>query len=263
MLCRMPNPSTPSRGTAMVTGGTSGLGHEFATRLAERGHDLVLVARTAERLDEVAAALRTTYGVAVETLPADLVDPAALATVEARLADRDRPVDVLVNNAGFGLKQGFLANTVAQEQAHLDVLVVAPMRLMHAALGGMVERGRGQVLNVSSVSAFLPRGSYAAAKAYVNRISEWAHYEYADRGVTVTVLCPGFVRTEFHQRMDVSRDSAPSYLWLDPDFVVRRALADLDAGKAFSIPSARYRAIVGIARHAPARLLVRFGQMGR
>jgi short-subunit dehydrogenase len=119
------------------------------------------------------------------------------------------------------------------------------------------------VLNVSSVSAFLPRGSYAAAKAYVNKISEWAHHEYAGRGVTVTVLCPGFVRTEFHQRMDVGRDSAPSFLWLDPDFVVQRALADLDAGKVFSIPSARYRAIVGTARYLPSGVLQRFQRVGR
>jgi short-subunit dehydrogenase len=269
MLCRMATPS-PARdrpataaGTALVTGATSGLGLEFATQLAARGHDLVLVARTAARLDEVAAALRAAYGVEVEVLPADLVDRASLARVEERLADRARPVDLLVNNAGFGLKRNFLDNTVEQEQAHLDVLVVAPMRLMHAALGGMVERGRGRVLNVSSVSAFLPRGTYAAAKAYVNKISEWAAGEYAGRGVTVTVLCPGFVRTEFHERMDVGRDSAPSFLWLDADFVVRRALADLDAGRVFSVPSARFRAIVGVARYVPFRMLQRFQSVGR
>jgi short-subunit dehydrogenase len=255
--------AAPTAGTALVTGATAGLGHEFARALAARGHDLVLVARTADRLEAVAAELRAAHGVEVEVLPADLVDREALARVERRLADPDRPVDVLVNNAGFGLKHGFLDNSVADEQAHLDILVVAPMRLMHAALGAMVPRGRGQVLNVSSVSAFLPRGSYAAAKAYVNRLSEWAHHEYAERGVTVTALCPGFVRTEFHQRMDVGRDSAPRFLWLDPEFVVRRALADLDGGKVFSIPSARYRAIVGVARYVPAGVLQRFQSFGR
>jgi short-subunit dehydrogenase len=259
----MLSPMPATHGTALVTGATAGLGHEFARRLASRGHDLVLVARTADRLEEVAAQLRKEHDVEIEVLVADLLDRAALATVEQRLADTTRPVDVLVNNAGFGLKHNFVDNDVEDEQAHLDILVVAPMRLMHAALSAMVARGRGKVLNVSSVSAFLPRGSYAAAKAYVNKISEWAHHEYAGHGVTVTVLCPGFVRTEFHQRMDVGRDAAPSYLWLDPDFVVRRALADLDDDKVYSIPSARYRTIVGAARFLPSGLLQRFESVGR
>src|SRR6185436_13412439 len=140
----------------------------------------------------VAAELRTRYGVTVEVLPADLTDRSALANVEARVADPERPVDLLVNNAGFGLKRRFLDNTVDDEQAMLDVLVTAVMRLSHAALGAMAERGRGGVINVSSVAAFLPRGSYSAAKAYVNSFSEWAAREYRSRGVTVTCLCPGF-----------------------------------------------------------------------
>jgi uncharacterized protein len=267
MLGRMSPPHSPARsphtGTAMVTGPTAGIGLAFARQLAARGHDLVLVARNKERLDGVADELRSSYGVGVEVLPADLVDRAQLATVEARLADAGRPVEVLVNNAGFGLKKSFLDNTVEQEQAHLDVLVTAPLRLSHAALRGMVERGHGQVVNVASVSAFLPRGTYSAAKAYVVRFSEWAHHEYASRGVTVTALCPGFVRTEFHERMDVSPDSAPSFLWLDADALVREALEDVDAGKALSVPSLRYKAIVGAARLVPTGLLQRFQSMGR
>ncbi|WP_310962378.1 SDR family NAD(P)-dependent oxidoreductase [Nocardioides terrisoli] len=252
-----------SPGTALVTGPTSGLGHEFARQLAARGHDLVLVARNEARLAEVAAELREVYGVAVEVLPADLVDRESLATVERRLADRSRPVEILVNNAGFGLKDNFLDNTIEQEQAHLDVLVVAPMRLAHAALGAMVERGHGKLLNVSSVSAFLPRGTYSAAKAWVNRFSEWAHHEYGPRGVTVTALCPGFVRTEFHQRLGSDTDSAPSFLWLDADYVVTQALADLDAGKVLSIPSVRYKTITTTARLVPGGLLQRLQSLGR
>ena len=266
MLGRMsqPVPSPDRRARcALVTGPTAGIGLEFARQLAARDLDLVLVARDRVRLDAVADELRTTYGVDVEVLPADLADRAALATVEARLADADRPVDVLVNNAGFGLKGKFLDNTVAKEQAHLDVLVVAVMRLCHAALGPMVARGHGQVVNVSSVAGFLPRGTYSAAKAYVTRFSEWAHHEYAPHGVQVMALCPGFVRTEFHQRMDVGRDSAPAFLWLDPDDLVRSALEDLDAGKAVSVPSLRYKAIVTGARYVPTGLLQRFQRIGR
>ena len=273
MLSRMspsPDPTPDSRpdtrpGTrrALVTGATAGIGLEFSRRLAGRGHDLVLVARDVERLESVAADLRSSYGVTVEVLPADLADRAQLARVEARLAEEDRPVDVLVNNAGFGLKGRFLDNTVEQEQALIDVLVVAVMRLCHAALGPMAARGSGQVVNVSSVAGFLPRGTYSAAKAYVTSFSEWAHHEYAAQGVQVMALCPGFVRTEFHERMDVGRDSAPSFLWLEAANLVAAALSDLDAGKAISVPSLRYKAIVTGARHVPSGLLQRFQSLGR
>jgi uncharacterized protein len=259
---QQPDPRPATR-RALVTGPTAGIGLEFARQLAARDHDLVLVARDEARLEAVADELRSTYGVTVEVLPADLADRTALAAVEARLADPDRPVDLLVNNAGFSLKEGFLDNTIEQEQAHLDVLVVAVLRLCHAALGPMVARGSGQIVNVSSVAGFLPRGTYSAAKGYVTKLSEWAHHEYAGRGVQVMALCPGFVRTEFHQRMDVGRESAPSYLWLDPPTVVRAALADLDAGKAISVPTRRYKAIVTAVRYVPTGLLQRFQRIGR
>jgi len=250
--------------TALVTGATAGIGQEFARQLASRGDDLVLVARDATRLEEVARSLRTSYDVAVETLVADLTDPDRLAIVEARLADRGRPVDLLVNNAGFGLKGSFLDNDIDAEQAQQDVLVRAVFRLSHAALGGMVERGRGGVINVSSVAAFLPRGTYSAAKAWVNSFSAWAHNEYADRGVTVMALCPGFVKTEFHQRLGVDREqTAPRILWLEPDRLVRDALADFDERKALSVPSKRYRAIVTLTRVVPGPVLQRFQSMGR
>lgn len=248
---------------ALVTGPTAGIGRSFAHQLAARGHDLVLVARDRARLESEAATLRSTYGVEVEVLPADLVDRAELATVEARLADADRPVDLLVNNAGFGLKKRFLDNTVDEEQAMLDVLVVAVMRLSHAALGAMAARGSGGIINVSSVAAFLPRGSYSAAKSYVNSFSEWAHHEYADRGVTVTCLCPGFTKTEFHERMEVSRGSAPDFLWLDADDLVATALKDHAKGKAWSIPSPQYKVIATAGRVVPTGLLKRFQSLGR
>ena len=250
--------------TSLVTGATAGIGHEFARHLAARGDDLVLVARDTARLEEVAADLRSTYGVRTEVLAADLTDREQLATVEARLADRDRPVDLLVNNAGFGLKGAFLDNDIDTEQRQQDILVRAVLRLSHAALGGMVERGRGGVINVSSVAAFLPRGTYSAAKAWVNSFSAWAHNEYADRGVTVMALCPGFVKTEFHQRLGVDREStAPKVLWLEADRLVRDALVDFQRGRATSIPSKRYKAIVTAARLVPRSALQRFQSMGR
>ncbi len=249
--------------TALVTGPTAGIGHAFAQQLAARGFDLVLVSRDEERLEKTAAELHASYAVAVEVLPADLADRSDLARVEARLADRERPVDLLVNNAGFGLKKRFLDNSADQETAMLDVLVTAVLRLSHAALGPMADRGHGGVINVSSVAAFLPRGSYSAAKAWVNSFSEWAANEYRPRGVTVMALCPGFTRTEFHERMEVGRGSAPSFMWLDADKLVATALSDYDKGRALSIPSLQYKAVAAISRAVPGRLLQRFQSMGR
>lgn len=255
--------SSPTPGTALITGATAGIGHEFAVQLAERGHDLVLVARNEARLHEVAQRLRAAHHVEVEVLAADLLDRAQLTRVAERVADSSRPVELLVNNAGFGLKHRFLDNDIETEQQMLDILVTAVLRLSHAALGSMVERGSGAIINVSSVASFLPRGTYSAAKAWVNSFTEWAHHEYAGKGVRIMALCPGFVKTEFHQRMQVSRDSAPRFLWLEAEPLVRDALRDLDRGRAYSVPTKRYKAIVTTTRMVPRSLLQRAQSLGR
>jgi uncharacterized protein len=257
------SPVSPARPVALVTGPTSGLGRVFADRLAGRGYDLVLVSRDAARLKTVADELRTSYGVQSEVLVADLADREQLQAVEARASALDRPVELLVNNAGFGLKRKFLANTVEQEQAHLDVLVTAPMRLTHAALRQMTQRHAGGIINVSSVAGTQPRGTYSAAKAYLNRFGEWAAHEYAGDGVRIMTVLPGFTRTEFHERMDVGRDAVPKPLWLDVDRVVDEALADFDAGRRVSVPSKRYKVIATASRHLPVGLLQRFQSLGR
>jgi short-subunit dehydrogenase len=246
---------------SLITGATAGIGHEYARQLAARGDDLVLVARDGTRLEQVAEELRRAHQVEVEVLVADLVDRADLARVEARLADRDHPVDLLVNNAGFGLKKRFLDNTADEETAMLEVLVTAVLRLSHAALGAMAERGHGGIINVSSVAAFLPRGSYSAAKAWVNSFSEWAHLEYGSRGVTVMALCPGFTKTEFHERMQVKRGDG--FMWLDADFLVRKSLEDVDKGRAFSVPGAQYKTITALSKAIPNRVLRLTQSIGR
>jgi len=249
--------------TALVTGATAGIGLAFARRLATERWDLVLVARDEERLERTAAELRTTYDVAVAVLPADLTDRSALRRVEDRLSSETEPVDLLVNNAGFGLKRRFLHNSVEEETAMTELLVIAPLRLSHAALTAQVKRGRGGVINVGSVASYLPRGTYSAAKAWINSFTEWAHHEYRSQGVAVMALLPGFTRTEFHERMGVSRHSAPSWLWLDVDELVEDALADYEKGKALSVPSVRYKVIATAAKAAPTRLLQRFQAIGR
>ncbi|HEX5772328.1 MAG TPA: SDR family oxidoreductase [Nocardioidaceae bacterium] len=250
-------------GTALVTGPTAGIGRAFAEALGSRGHDLVLVARDAQRLDELAEHLRAKHGVEVEVIVADLADRSATARVEARLAEPERPVSILVNNAGFGHKQPFTENSVEDEQEMLDVLVTAVMRLSHAAIGPMLERGEGAIVNVSSVAAFLPRGTYSAAKRYVVSFSEWLDVTYRDRGVRCLAVCPGFVKTEFHERMGVGRGSAPSWLWLDADRLVEEALDDLARGKTISVPSKRYKAITALVRYGPTGFLGRFQRLGR
>jgi short-subunit dehydrogenase len=239
---------------ALVTGATAGLGAAFARELAASGHNLVLVARDEERLRASASELTAAHGVAVEVLRADLVEPNDLAEVVARVASSTDPIDVLVNNAGFGLRDPFEKNSLADEQRMIDLLVTAPMHLTHAALQQMLPRRSGTIVNVASVAAFAPRGTYGAAKAWVVSFSRSANVEYRRRGVAVTAVAPGFVRTEFHARMDVHTRTIPGPLWLDADRVARDGLEDAARGKALSVPSRRYKIIVALARVLPSRL---------
>lgn len=252
-----------SRGTALVTGATSGLGAEFCTQLAAQGHDLVIVARDKERLDEVASRLHARFAVDVEVLPADLVSDAGAARVAHRLARDSRPVSMLVNNAGFGLPGNFADNDLGGELGHLRIHTQAPLVLMHAAINAMSTRGGGRIINVASVAAFTPRGTYSAAKALMVNFSKWANLFYADRGISVTALCPGFVRTEFHDRMGADKSGIPAWGWLTAPDVVRQGLGDSQAGKSLSIPSARYKLAVAVARLAPAAWVERLARRGR
>jgi short-subunit dehydrogenase len=244
-----------------VTGATAGIGRAFADALAAEGHELVLVARTESRLHETADELAARHGVATEVLPADLTELTDTQHVEDRLAKE--PFDVLVNNAGFGLNRPFQVNDVELEQQSMDVLVRAVMRLTHAALGPMLARGHGEIVNVSSVAAFLPRGTYGAHKAWVRSFSAWGNVRYRKSGIRMMALCPGLVRTEFHQRQGAAMHGVPDLMWLDADDVVQQALGDLRAGKAVSVPSLRYKALVGLAQVAPRTIVERVSRRGR
>ena len=246
---------------ALITGPTAGIGHAFAEALAAEGYDLVLVSRDKARLEEVAADLAGRHGVRCEVLPADLAVAEQTLVVERYLADNR--VDVLVNNAGFGKRLPFEANDIEAEQESFDVLVTAVMRLTHAALGPMRRAGRGDVINVSSVAGFLPRGTYGAHKAWVISFSRWAHLRYKKDGIRVMALCPGFVRTEFHQRMDADLSGIPGFMWLQADRLVGDALDDLRSGKAVSIPSKRWKAVIAVSRMVPSGLVERVARRGR
>ncbi|WP_338748853.1 SDR family NAD(P)-dependent oxidoreductase [Janibacter alittae] len=241
--------------TALVTGASAGIGREFAEQLAAKGDALVLVARDGARLESVAAGLRARHGVAVEVLPADLSDRDALEQVARRLRDPSRPVDLLVNNAGYSLGTPFVDSDVRAEEQLLDVLVRAVLVLSHAASTAMVARGHGRIINVSSIAGLLASGTYAAAKSYVTTFSESLAGQLTGTGVTVTALLPGYVRTEFHERAGIDKGERAGPFWLDASGVVRDALTDAQAGRAISVPSAQYKAIVGIVRHIPRVLL--------
>jgi short-subunit dehydrogenase len=244
-----------SKTTALITGASAGLGAEFARQLAAQGHNLVLVARDRARLEATAAGLEQRYGITAEVLPADLTDDGGVAAVVGRLTAAENPVGILVNNAGTGLLYDFEKNHISEEKRHLKLHVETAMELAHAALLGMLERGSGRIINVSSISAFLPRGSYGAAKAWLLSFSRWANLAYGPRGVKVTAVCPGFTHTEFHDRMGADKSVTPAWTWLTVDRVVREGLADNLRGKAVSIPSKRYKALAAVAGVLPAKLV--------
>lgn len=243
--------------TALITGATAGLGAAFAERLARDGHHLILVARNTERMREQATDLHDRHGVEVSVLTADLGTEEGIAALESRVGDRDRPVDLVVNNAGFGNKGRFLEVPMADELNMLKVHCEAVLRSTAAAAASMRERGRGGVVNVASVAAFLPRGTYGASKAWITQFTQGAAADLAVSGVRLMALCPGFVRTEFHQRAGMDAANVPRWMWLEAGRVVDAALADLARGRTLSIPDPRYKALMGLTKLAPRGVLTR------
>ena len=238
-------------GTALVTGATAGIGLEIAWELASSRHDLVLVARSADRLEGVARQIRAAAAVHVEVLVADLGTGAGREAVVDRLRSSDRPVGLLVNNAGFGLGQPFLGGSPAREEEALELMVRTVLVLSQAAAEAMVRRGRGAILNVSSVASLTAMGTYAAHKAWVRVFTEGLAAELQGTGVTATVLCPGLVHTEFHERAGLRRSAWPDAGWLDAGRVARAALTGVRRGRVIVTPSVRYSVVSAVLRLAP------------
>jgi short-subunit dehydrogenase len=243
--------------TSLITGASAGIGTAFAARLAALGHAVVLVARDGERLESLAKELGTRYGVDTEVVVADLTEPAQLATVEARLEDRARPIDVLVNNAGFGTNGHLHELDRDTETREVNLNVVALVRLTHAALGPMVERGRGAVLNVSSLAGGQPtpgNATYGATKAFVSSFTQSVHEEMRGTGVKVTVVCPGFTRTEFQARAGIDSSKVPGFLWQSAEEVAAGALDALESNRAVYVPGTLNRLTAGVVSMLPDAL---------
>ena len=244
--------------TALVTGASSGIGLELATLLAKNRHGVVLVARGKDRLDGIARGLTEEFGVAATVLPADLADPAAPLDVFLALAERKVAIDVLVNDAGFGV-YGFFADTpLEKELAMIQVNVAALTHLTKLFLPGMLERRRGRILNVASTAAFQPgplMAVYYATKAYVLSFSEALGNETAGSGVTVTALCPGPTLTDFQRRADFKRPRPlPGPLVMDAAAVARAGYEGMMRGKRVVVPGAANRVFVQALRATPRNL---------
>ena len=241
--------------TALITGGTSGIGAAFARTLAARGDDLVLVARNADRLSEMATDLKERYAISVETITADLAVRDDVIGVAERLTTAEQPIDMLINNAGFGVRTKLTDPDTTPHEHAIDVMIRAILILSAAAGRTMRQRGAGTIINVSSTAGFVTMGVYSAIKAWVTSYTEGLANELHGTGVKVTALCPGWVRTEFHERAKIHVGSIPEFMWLDADRVVAECLGDAAAGKVISIPSKRYALMMTIADHLPHRMM--------
>jgi len=242
---------------ALVTGATAGIGESFTRMLASKGFDIALVARDEARLHERAAGLREKYGVQTFVLPADLATDQGCKSVEEYLKEFE--VEVLINNAGFGINKLFTMSAIDAEQDLLDVLVRTPMRLMHVVLPQMKARNSGTIINVSSVASFIAGGTYSASKSYLTVLSESLHTELRGTNVKISALCPGFTRTEFHERGRMKMKGLPDFVWLDSDQLVARSWSDAQKGKAVSIPGWQYKLLVGFISILPRGMVRRIG----
>lgn len=242
---------------ALVTGATAGIGESFSRLLAANNYNIVLVARDLPRLQERATALEAKFGISTHVIQADLATDDGCLKIEKYIAENQ--IDVLINNAGFGTNKAFTMSALEVEQQLLDVLVRTPMRLMHVALPLMKARDNGVIINVSSVAGYIAGGTYSASKSYLTVLSESLNTELSATNVKVSALCPGFTRTEFHQRGKMSMTGLPNFLWLNSDRLVEQSWRDALKGKAVSIPGWQYKLLVLIVETMPRSIVRKVG----
>jgi short-subunit dehydrogenase len=248
-----------SRHRALVTGASAGIGAEFARQLAARGCDLVLTARRADRLEALATELRAARGIEVDVVADDLADPAAPARIVAAATRDDRSIDILINNAGYGVPGRYDKVDWDVHARFMQVLVMSPLRLCHLLLPAMRQRGYGRIVNVASLAGLIPgtpgNTLYGPAKAFLVRVSQGLALENRAHDVHVCALCPGFTHSEFHDvsqaRELVSR--LPRWMWMDADAVVRQGLDAVERGRVVYVPGRVNRAIKVLTDLLPDR----------
>jgi short-subunit dehydrogenase len=252
------------RQLAVVTGATAGIGKEFCQQLAGKGYDLLIVARDGNRLEELRRDLESRYSVTVDVFPADLTVDDDVTRLVGLLAASPRLM-LLVNNAGFGTRGPLVDASPAQQEAMLRLHVVAPMRLSQAALPVLVRRGNGAIINVSSVASFAYSAgnvNYCATKAYLTTFSQALAAEVENAGVRIQALCPGFTRSEFHQRMNADMGHLPGWMWMSAKGVVATSLRNLErGGPVVCVPGFRYKLVVLLLRFVPRSWIGRLSRL--
>lgn len=244
-------------GTALITGATSGIGHEIAWELAAENNDVVLVARNADRLAEVAESIRQVANVRVEILVADLSTLDGAERVASRVRSRERPIGLLVNNAGFGLGQDFIGGDINRELDALNTMVRAVLLTCQAAAEEFTRRGYGSILNVSSMTALTAQGTYSAHKAWVRTFTEGLAASLAGSGVSATAVCPGLVHTQFHERSRVDASQWSDWAFTSANYVARIAIDAARRGKVIVTPTLRYKLIACAVKLAPRSVVRR------
>lgn len=235
----------------LITGASSGIGSEFARYYAGQGYNLILHGRNKEVLEKLATSLAQQHQIETEILLANLTKPDQVSLLIERLGQTRMPVEILINNAGFGLGKAFEEATVQEHADQVEVLAKVPLLLMRVASEEMLKRGRGRIINVASVAAFMPNGTYSAVKRFLVTASESAHLQYRRRGLSITAVCPGLTRSNFHTAMGVSEPKLPSIFWLEPRKVVQEAVAANLAGQAVCVPSITYKILVAAQKIMP------------
>ena len=242
---------------ALITGTTSGIGKAFCELLAELGFNLVLVSRDSQRMKQQSQQLQHRYGnIQIQIIKADLSKLADIKKIELRLKSYKKPVSVLINNAGFGINSSFSKSAIQSQENLINCMVMAPMKLTHSAIKTMENIGGGIIINVSSVAAFMAGSTYCSAKSWLTVFSESLHGELKTNNVKIHSICPGFTRTEFHERCKQDVSGVPNIFWLKPEKIAEIAWRKANKGIVLSIPGIHYKGLVFLHRYAP-RLIVR------
>ena len=247
---------------ALVTGTTSGIGKAFCDLLADLGYNLILCSRDSKRMKQQAIDLRQKYnGIQIEIIKADLSYVIHIQKVEARLKRHTKPVSVLINNAGFGINSRFSESAIRSQENMINCMVLAPMKLTHSAIKNMEKLGGGIVINVSSVAAFMAGSTYCSAKSWLTVFSESLHSELTSKNIKIHSICPGFTRTEFHERCKQDVSGVPNIFWLKSEKIAKIAWKKANDGVVLSIPGVHYKGLVFLHRYAPRSVVRLYGRI--